>query len=117
MGLAAELSFSLLTYAFTLSNLARTIVLSLGDYEHERHITDIERRSKDDKINFAVNLLSRASGVYLHITEVVLPQCQTVNAEMCRRIPDLNKDVITALSQYVAARFFLICSEIESLSA
>ena len=98
MGLAAELSFSLLTYAFALSNLARTTVHSLGDYEYERHITDAERRSKDDKINFAANLLSRASGVYLHITEVVLPQCQKANADICRRTPDLKKDVITALS-------------------
>jgi hypothetical protein len=100
VGLAAELSFSLLTYAFALSNLARSTVLSLGDYEHERHITDTERRSKDDKISFAANLLSRASGIYLHIAEVVLPQYETANAETCRRIPNLNKDVIAALSQY-----------------
>jgi hypothetical protein len=106
VGLAAELSFSLLTYAFALSNLARSTVLSLGDYEHERHITDAERRSKDDNISFAVNLLSRASGVYLHIAEVVLPQCMASNAEACRRTPDMNKDVITALSQYVPFSLF-----------
>ncbi|KAF8575093.1 hypothetical protein K439DRAFT_1545866 [Ramaria rubella] len=98
VGLAGELSFSLLTYAFALSNLARSTVLSIGDYEHERHLTDVDRRSKDDKLSFAVNLLRRASGVYLYIAEVVLPQCNVANPETSRRIPDLNKDVINALS-------------------
>jgi hypothetical protein len=97
--LAAELSFSLLTYAFALSNLARSTVISLGDYEHERYISDADRQSKDAKLNFAVNLLQRAGGVYLHIADVVLPQCVTANPEASKRVPDMNKDVITALSQ------------------
>lgn len=101
--MAAELSFSLLTYAFALSNLARSTVISLGDYEHERHISDTDRQSKDAKLNFAVNLLQRASGVYLHVADVVLPQCNVANLEASKRVPDMNKDVITALSHLALA--------------
>ncbi|KAF8520481.1 hypothetical protein BU17DRAFT_46560 [Hysterangium stoloniferum] len=102
-GLAAELSFSLLTYAFALSNLARSTVISLGDYEHERHISDADRQSKDAKLNFAVNLLQRASSVYLHVADVVLPQCNMANVEASKRVPDMNKDVVTALSHLALA--------------
>jgi len=98
VGLLAELSFSLLTYAYALANLARSTVVSLGSYEHERHITDAERRMKDEKLNFAVNLLCRASGVYSHIAEIVIPQWDATNSEPSTRIPDLNKEVITSLS-------------------
>ena len=100
VGLPAELSFSLLTYGFALANLARSTLFSLGAYEHERHLTDTERRVKDEKLSFAVNLLCRASGVYLHIAEVVLPQWEMANPQPSIAIPDLNKAVITSLSQY-----------------
>lgn len=104
VGFAAELTFTLLTYGFALSNLARSTVLSLGNYEHDRHITDAERRTKDEKLNFAVNLLGRAGGVYLHIAQVVLPQCVTLNPDSSKRLPDLSRDVVTALSLYVPIR-------------
>ncbi|KIJ49594.1 hypothetical protein M422DRAFT_74636 [Sphaerobolus stellatus SS14] len=103
VGLYAELAFTLLTYGFTLANLARSTTLSLGDYEHDRHITDVERRAKDEKLNFAVDLLSRASGVYLHVAEVVLPQALVHNTDASKRIPELNMDVVMALSHLALA--------------
>ncbi|KAH8806853.1 hypothetical protein DL96DRAFT_1629933 [Flagelloscypha sp. PMI_526] len=73
-GLHADWAFTLLVQGFTLSNYARTIVTSLGAYEHDRAIRDAERKSKDDSLNFAVDLLRRASGAFAFISETVLPQ-------------------------------------------
>src|SRR6202044_467075 len=70
--LHADLSSSLVTYGFALSNLARSVVGSLGAYERERGISDVERKAKDEKLNFAVTLLCRASGLFSHISEQVL---------------------------------------------
>ena len=102
--LHADLSSSLVTYAFALSNLARSVVGSLGAYERERGISDVERKAKDEKLNFAVTLLCRASGLFSHISEQVLldwdknstadPTAKDVN-----RPPDLSKEVNAALSK------------------
>ncbi|CAG8739010.1 16679_t:CDS:2, partial [Acaulospora colombiana] len=61
VGLQADLAFSLLTYASALSNLAASSVNSLGLYERERAITDTQRKVKDEKLNFSVQLLLKAA--------------------------------------------------------
>lgn len=98
VGLAAELAFTLLTYAFALSNLARSIVVNLGDYEHNRHLLETERKLKDNKLQSTINLLCRSSGIFSYIAEIVLPKVDAANPELCKKIPDINRNVITALS-------------------
>ncbi|KAK0505098.1 BRO1 domain-containing protein [Armillaria luteobubalina] len=72
--LHAEYAYALLTYAFSLSNLARSSVASLGQYEHDRAISDVERKSKDEKLSHAITFLCRASGIFSFVSETVLPR-------------------------------------------
>ena len=96
----ADLAFTLLTYAFTLSNLARTNVESLGDYEHARATTEAERKLKDEKIQSAVMLLRKASGVFKHLGEVVIPEWERVAGPgTASRPPEMTQEVTTALSK------------------
>lgn len=102
--LFAEIASSLLTYAFALSNLARSSVASLGAYERERGISDIERKAKDEKLNFAVTLLCKASGIFSHISEDVLVDwdksiSQSTSPDTARP-PDLSREVNAALAKY-----------------
>ncbi|KAF8893440.1 hypothetical protein BD779DRAFT_1798136 [Infundibulicybe gibba] len=76
-GLYAEFTFSLLTYAFALSNLARSTVASLGNYEQDRHIPESDRKAKDDQLNVAVAFLCRASGIFTYISDTLLPDWET----------------------------------------
>jgi hypothetical protein len=100
--LHADLASSLLTYASALSNLARSNVAALGGYERERATSDVDRRAKDDRLNFAVTLLCRASGVYSYIVDTVLPEWQSESpGGTTGRPPDLSSEVNTALSRYV----------------
>jgi hypothetical protein len=98
----------LLTYAFALSNLARHTVLSLGRYEHDRAITDSDRKIKDEKLNVAVNFLCRASGVYTYIADTVLPEWETNRAggpPGFEKPPELSREVNSALAKYVVRLF------------
>jgi hypothetical protein len=109
IGLFADLAFTLITYSSALSNLAATSVTSLGAYETERAITDAERKLKDEKLNFAVQLFSRASGIFSHVAENVIPQWerslvenagdQTQSSPSNARPVDLSKELISALSR------------------
>jgi hypothetical protein len=100
--LPAELVFTLLTYAFALSNLARLNVAALGTYERERGISDVERKAKDEKLGFAVTLLCRASGLFEHVSTTALSGTeQTPGRKSNRaRAPELCKEVASALSKY-----------------
>ena len=99
--LSTELAFTLLTYGFALSNLARSTVVSLGSYEHERGLSDIERKAKDEKLGFSVNLLCRASGVFAYVGDEVLIDAEKEEGRMSRveRPPELSKEVCSALSK------------------
>jgi hypothetical protein len=99
--LQTDLAFTLLTYAFALSNLARSISASLGYYERERAISEQQRKAKDEKLNFAVTLLCRSSGVFSYISETVLLQWEQATAGKSGvvRPPDLSKEVTTALAK------------------
>ncbi|KAA1475171.1 hypothetical protein DENSPDRAFT_782930, partial [Dentipellis sp. KUC8613] len=98
--LPSELTFSLLTYAFALSNLARASVLSLGQYEVERGISDVERRAKDERLGFAVSLFCRASGVFAFVADDVLAEGSLPAwPRGLERPPELSKEVASALSK------------------
>ncbi|KAF8828615.1 hypothetical protein HHX47_DHR3000296 [Lentinula edodes] len=91
---------SLLTYAFALSNLARTIVTSLGPFEHDRAISQAERETKEEKLKHATGHLSRASGIFTYLSETVLPELQhSASAFKSKLPPDLSPEVNTALAR------------------
>ncbi|KAJ3504423.1 hypothetical protein NLJ89_g7941 [Agrocybe chaxingu] len=100
-GLHADYSFTLLTYAFALSNLAYSIVVSVGPYEKDRAITDTERVAKEENLNVALNFLCRASGVFTYISDTVLPEWDTHRASPpnFHRPPDLSREVTSALAK------------------
>ncbi|KAI0042676.1 hypothetical protein FA95DRAFT_1525170 [Auriscalpium vulgare] len=99
--LPAELTFSLHTLAFALSNLARHTVSALGSYEHERGLSEAERVAKDERLAFAVSLLCRASGLWAHVGEGVLADAERNEKWMqgVERPPEVRKDVALALSK------------------
>jgi hypothetical protein len=100
-GLHADYAFALLTSGFAFSNLAHTIVTSVGTYEHDRAISDTDRKAKDEKINVAVDFLCRASGIFSFISDVVLPEWETSRA--CppgfHKPPDLSREINHALAK------------------
>jgi len=101
--LCADLAFTLLTYGLCLSNLARSNVAALGSYEHEESTSDVERKAKDEKLNFAVNLLCRASGVFRHLSEEVLPEWERTGISPAARPPDITQPVTSALAKLALA--------------
>jgi len=77
-------------------------VTSLGAYEHDRAISDSERRAKDEKLNFAVTLLCRASGIFSHISDAVLLEWQNSRyggTTGLNKPPDLSREVNIALAK------------------
>ncbi|KAG1900515.1 BRO1 domain-containing protein [Suillus fuscotomentosus] len=100
--LHADLASSLLTYAFALSNFARVTVESLGSYEYDRAISEIERKAKDEKLNFAVTMLCRASGIFTYVSEKVLLDWDKGEGASVRP-PDLRKEVNAALAKMALA--------------
>ncbi|KAJ7594447.1 BRO1 domain-containing protein [Mycena floridula] len=104
--LQAEHAFSLLTYAFALSNLARSIVASLGAYEHDRAISNADRKAKDVRVNQAVAFLCKASGIFRYISDTVLPEWEKTKESWppnFNRPPDLSREVNHALSKMALA--------------
>lgn len=109
-GLYADLAFTLITYASALSNLAATSVTSLGAYETERAITDADRKTKDDKLNFAVQLLLKASGIFSHVAENVISQWERTLIEIqasaggsSSKPVDLSRELVSSLSRFALA--------------
>lgn len=97
--LQADLASTLLTYAMALSNFSHSVITSLGAYEFERAISEKERKEKDERLNFGVTLLCRASGVFSTISEGVLGELDTVANGGWVRPPDLSKEVNVALAK------------------
>ncbi|KAI0779486.1 hypothetical protein C8Q74DRAFT_694303 [Fomes fomentarius] len=104
-----ELIFALLTYAYSLSNLARAVVHSLGRYETERAISDAERKAKDERLTFAVNLLCKAAGLYEYIGKECIAEWEKERERVlslgmsCPRPPDLSREVVIGLSKMALA--------------
>jgi hypothetical protein len=90
--------------------MAASSVTSLGYYERERAITDAQRKVKDDKLNFAVQLLLRSAGVFSHVAENVIPQWERSLLEVNEgqasspngKPVDLCKELVSALSRRAA---------------
>ncbi|TFK92703.1 hypothetical protein K466DRAFT_581611 [Polyporus arcularius HHB13444] len=107
--LSTELIFTLLTYAFALSNLARAVVYTLGHYETERAISDTERKAKDERLAFAVTLLCKAAGLYEHIGKECLAEWDKERERVlslgmsCPRPPDFSREVVIGLSKMALA--------------
>ncbi|KAG8214070.1 putative pH-response regulator protein palC [Butyriboletus roseoflavus] len=103
--LQADLASTLLTYAMALSNFSHSAITSLGAYEHDRAISEKERKEKDERLNFGVTLLCRASGVFSMISEVVLGELEVASggAGGWARPPDLWKEVNAALAKMALA--------------
>ncbi|TFL03062.1 BRO1-like domain-containing protein [Pterulicium gracile] len=102
--LYADQSYSLLTYAYALSNLSRVISTGLGDYEFDPGISEEERRAKDEKLTFAVTLLCRASGAFEYVGETLFSQWERSSAGLPATRPvDLSREVATALSKMALA--------------
>ncbi|KXN90959.1 pH-response regulator protein palC [Leucoagaricus sp. SymC.cos] len=116
-GLYADLAFTLLTYAFTLSNLAHAVVQSVGPYERDRALKKEQRERKDEQINVAFGFLCKASGVFAYIANSLLPEWEVSRAGGLNgfsRPPDLRQEVNSALvklsladAQTLAIRKFL----------
>ncbi|PPQ85150.1 hypothetical protein CVT24_012276 [Panaeolus cyanescens] len=122
-GIHADYAFALLTYAFALSNLAYTIVMSVGQYELDRAITEDERKAKEAKLSTAVDFLCRASGIFSYIGNTVLPDWDVskTSPTSFTKPADLNREVIEALAkmsladaQTLAIRRFLSLSTYDS---
>ncbi|KAF8070784.1 BRO1-like domain-containing protein [Lyophyllum atratum] len=105
-GLQADLAFSLLTYAFALSNLARSTTISLGRYERERAISESERKVKDEQLNVAVDFLCRASGIFAYIGDTVLLAWEDdikSAPTAFEKPPDMSREVNNALAKMALA--------------
>ncbi|TBU31710.1 BRO1 domain-containing protein [Dichomitus squalens] len=106
---STELIFALLTYAFSISNLARAVVHSLGRYETERAISDNERKAKDERLAFAVTLLCKAAGVYEYVGKECIAEWDRERARVmslgmsCPRPPDISREVVIGLSKMALA--------------
>ncbi|KAJ7935452.1 BRO1 domain-containing protein [Mycena leptocephala] len=97
--LHADFAYSLLTYAFALSNLARSKVSSLGTYEHDRAISDADRKAKDNQLTVAADLLCRASGIFSYLSETVLVDWEGASSSAHAKPPDLSREVNNALAK------------------
>jgi hypothetical protein len=102
--LDADYAYSLLTYAFALSNLARAKISSLGTYEHDRAISDADRKAKDSQLTVAADLLCRTSGIFSYISETVLGDWESTSSvatSAFTKPPDLSREVNSALAKWV----------------
>jgi hypothetical protein len=97
------MAFSILTYGYCLSNLAHCVVISLGDYEHDRAIVDTELKAKDERLNFAVTLLCKASGIFEYVAKTALGRWEQERHTIKRdhaNPPELSREVAIGLSRY-----------------
>ena len=85
------------------------MVHSLGRYETERAISDTERKAKDERLAFAVNLLCKAAGLYEYIGKHCLADWEKERDRVsalgisCPRPPDLSREVVIGLSKMALA--------------
>ncbi|KAK4051160.1 hypothetical protein OIV83_002982 [Microbotryomycetes sp. JL201] len=104
VSLHAELAATLLTHAICLANHADVLVQSLGSYETSVTMTSAALKAHDETVNVAADMLCRASGVLMHLAEVVIPRWETGVGEEWRRRPvEFTRDVATALAKMFQA--------------
>ncbi|GAA5978764.1 hypothetical protein JCM11641_006170 [Rhodosporidiobolus odoratus] len=100
-----ELVANLLTYAFCLANSASTLVTSLGSYEISSSVSSSAIKIHDETINQAADTLCKASGVLMHLAEVIIPRWEAaVGTEALRTRPlEMTREVATALAKVCLA--------------
>ncbi|GAA5842676.1 hypothetical protein JCM9279_003659 [Rhodotorula babjevae] len=99
--LHAELTATLLSYALCLANQASSLVTSLGSYEIASSVTTTALKVHDETINQAADTLCRASGILMHLAEVVIPRWEAaVGLDALRARPvEMSREVTTALAK------------------
>ncbi|BGP39989.1 hypothetical protein JCM10450v2_003969 [Rhodotorula kratochvilovae] len=99
--LHAELTATLLSYALCLANQASSLVASLGSYEIASSVTTTALKVHDETINQAADTLCRASGVLMHLAEVVIPRWEAaVGVEALRARPiEMSREIATSLAK------------------
>jgi hypothetical protein len=74
-------------------------------YETERGISDTERKTKDERLGFAVTLLCKVAGVYEYIAKNVVADWEAAREKAiaagmsCPYPPDLSREVLIGLSK------------------
>ena len=105
------MTFSILTYGYCLSNLAHCVVISLGDYEYDRATMGSDLKAKDERLNFAVTLLCKASGIFEYVAKTVLwkweQEKQTIKKDHANP-PELSREVTIGLSRYCTMSWVLV---------
>ncbi|KAH9942358.1 uncharacterized protein BXZ73DRAFT_87964 [Epithele typhae] len=108
---STEVIFVLLTYAFSISNLSRAVVHSLGSYETDRSTSDADRKAKDDRLTFAITLLCKAAGLYEYVGKHAVAAWEANRARLLslgtvpcpRPPPDVSREVAIGLGKMALA--------------
>ncbi|GAA5907593.1 uncharacterized protein JCM6883_001828 [Sporobolomyces salmoneus] len=100
-----ELTATLLSCGICLSNAAAVLVSSLGSYEVSSSVSSAAISTHDETVNQAADMLCRASGVFLHLAETVIPRWEAaVGIDSLRARPvEFTRDAATALSKMCLA--------------
>ncbi|GAA5959660.1 hypothetical protein JCM3765_007232 [Sporobolomyces pararoseus] len=100
-----ELTATLLSYGICLANSAAALVSSLGSYEIASSVSSSAITTHDETVNQAADMLCRASGIFLHLAETVIPRWEaSVGIESLRARPiEFTRDAATALSKMCLA--------------
>ncbi|GAA6022246.1 hypothetical protein JCM11491_001680 [Sporobolomyces phaffii] len=100
-----ELTATLLSYGICLANAAAVLVVSLGSYEISSSVSSAAIAVHDETINQAAETLCRASGIFLHLAETVIPRWEAaVGIESLKSRPiEFSRDAATALSKMCLA--------------
>ncbi|GAA5943487.1 uncharacterized protein JCM15063_006488 [Sporobolomyces koalae] len=100
-----ELTATLLAYGICLANASAVLVAALGSYEVSASVSSSAITAHDETVNHAADMLCRASGIFLHLAETVIPRWEAaVGIESLRSRPvEFTRDAATALSRMCLA--------------
>ena len=91
-----ELIHVLHVYGIALFNLSQTIADNVGNYDSDITLSENQRRTYDDNLANAVNLLNTSAGIFKYISEIAID-----NFESARDVDSqiLNREYNTGLSK------------------
>ncbi|GAA5840304.1 hypothetical protein JCM3766R1_001452 [Sporobolomyces carnicolor] len=100
-----ELAATLLSYGICLANAAAVLVAALGSYEVSSSVSSSAITTHDETVNQAADMLCRASGVFAHLAETVVPRWEAaVGGDSLRSRPvEFTRDAAIALSKLCLA--------------
>ncbi|KAE8267759.1 hypothetical protein A4X09_0g4588 [Tilletia walkeri] len=102
-GIHYELTSVLLLSATALSNLATSLITALGSYERDRTLSEQDRKSKDDRLKTAADLLCRASGIFEYLGTTLIPAWENAVGRIDPRPPETTPELASALSKLALA--------------